>query len=223
MCKMENTVKVHPQWSEECWLPLLQLYLRKPVGVKAMYSRQLVSLSMDLHIPPRYLYRQMFRLRCRETPAIGQLWDKYAGNEKRLRKAVNMFWKMRGFYSGGLFYEGVSTYETFEPDFRAVPGCGEFKPVMLIMILELYFRLTPATMTSDTEEVRELAHMMRTSADSVVEVMGHFRLCDPFFNEGGTDTPSPLADACRSVWQRYGNGSPDELSAFAAQLRDYFK
>ena len=28
-------------WHDDYWLLLMQLYLRKPVGVKAMYSRQM--------------------------------------------------------------------------------------------------------------------------------------------------------------------------------------
>ena len=39
-------------WSDDYWLLLMQLYLRKPVGVKALYSRGLVQLALELHIEP---------------------------------------------------------------------------------------------------------------------------------------------------------------------------
>ena len=50
-------------WSDDYWLLLMQLYLRKPVGVKALYSRGLVQLALELDIEPRVLRAQMFRQR----------------------------------------------------------------------------------------------------------------------------------------------------------------
>ena len=77
-------------WSDDYWLLLMQLYLRKPVGVKALYSRGLVQLALELHIEPRVLRAQMFRLRQIDAPVIQQLWDKYATHPARLRKEVNL-------------------------------------------------------------------------------------------------------------------------------------
>ena len=51
------------KWEDEFWLPLIQLYLRKPVGVKPMYSKNMVKLALELHIPPHTLYEKMFLLR----------------------------------------------------------------------------------------------------------------------------------------------------------------
>ena len=31
------------KWQDEYWLLLMQIYLQKPVGVKPMYSRQMVN------------------------------------------------------------------------------------------------------------------------------------------------------------------------------------
>ena len=42
----------HPLWNEEYWLLLLQLYQKKPMGVKPLYSKGMVDLSLELHIPP---------------------------------------------------------------------------------------------------------------------------------------------------------------------------
>ena len=47
-------------WSDEYWLLLMRLYLRKPEGVKPMYSKEMVKLALELHIPPQFLYEQMF-------------------------------------------------------------------------------------------------------------------------------------------------------------------
>jgi hypothetical protein len=51
------------RWQDEYWLLLMQLYLKKPEGVKPLYSKGLVNLSMELHIPPQFLYEQMHELR----------------------------------------------------------------------------------------------------------------------------------------------------------------
>ncbi|MBQ4147965.1 MAG: hypothetical protein II593_08310 [Prevotella sp.] len=41
-------------WSDEYWLLLMRLYLRKPEGVKPMYSKEMVKLALELHIPPQF-------------------------------------------------------------------------------------------------------------------------------------------------------------------------
>ena len=40
------------QWQDDYWLLLMQLYLKKPVGMKPKYCRSLVELSLELHIAP---------------------------------------------------------------------------------------------------------------------------------------------------------------------------
>lgn len=37
----------HPLWNEEYWLLLLQLYQKKPMGVKPLYSKGMVDLSLN--------------------------------------------------------------------------------------------------------------------------------------------------------------------------------
>lgn len=51
--------------------------------------------------------------------------------------------------------------------------------------------------------------------------METFQTFDPYLNRSKAQ-PSPLTDECRRVWQRYGNGNPEELSSLAAQLKAYF-
>lgn len=221
LTKLMIIMAVHPLWSDEYWLPVIQLYMRKPVGVKPIYSRGMVELSLELHIPPQYLYEQMFRLRRLDTLRISRLWDKYSGSPKRLAKDVAKLRQMRGFFSGGEFYNGVAVCETFEQDFRPVHGCEDLTPVMLIIILDLYFRLTPITMVEETPDIQELARLMKIKAARVVEVMDAFRICDPYLAYLG-DSDSALLKSCRRVWQRFGNDTPEKLSAQAAQMREYF-
>ncbi|MFW9607108.1 MAG: hypothetical protein ACMV14_01545, partial [Prevotella sp.] len=74
----------HPLWQEEYWLPLMQLYLKKPVGVKAIYSRAMVELALELNIEPQFLYEQMFWLRQHSTPSLDLLWNKFINHAKKL-------------------------------------------------------------------------------------------------------------------------------------------
>lgn len=211
----------HPLWSDEYWLLLMQLYQRKPAGIKPLYSRGMVELSLELHIPPHYLYEQMFSLRRAATPRLGRLWATYGDNPRRLSRDVKVLRSMAGFSNAALFYDGVAMHESFERDFRPMPSCGQLMPMMLIIILDQYFRLTPATMVRNTPEIAELSKLMGIKSDVVVEVMETFQTFDPYLNRSKAQ-PSSLTDECRRVWQRYGNGNPEELSSLAAQLKAYF-
>lgn len=212
---------MHPLWEDTYWLILLQLYLKKPVGVKALYSRALVDVGMELHIPPTFLYQQMFHIRRLDTPSMKMLWETYAAHPKRLAKEVGKLRTMCGFGQPDAFYEGVDIHETFESDFRPVSVSCPLTPTMLIMILDLYFRLTPITMVDETPEVVELSRLMGIDVQHVVAAMEAFQLCDPYLAR--PQQPHELLEPCRRVWNRYGNGNPEELSSMAAQLSAYFK
>ena len=153
------TVK-HSSWSDEYWLLVMQLYLRKPVGVKPLYARDTVNLGLELHIRPQVLYEQMFRLRQLEEPKLEKLWDTYADNSKKLARGVKLLRRMKGFGQADTFFQGVEVNESWEKDFRPV-GSTTITPVMLILILDLYFRLIPATMVAETPEIAQLAKMLR--------------------------------------------------------------
>lgn len=211
----------HPLWSDDYWLLLMQLYLKKPVGIKPIYSRQMVDLSIELHIPPQVLYRQMFSLRQMETPYLERLWKRYGSSPKRLGRAVDSLRHMSGFNDAKAFYQGVEVNETFEKYFKPIPSCPDLKPVMLIMILDLYFRLTPITMTAETPEVIQLARLMHVPASRVVEVMAIYQCCDPFLKHR-LQANNELSDLCKATWDKYGNDDPEKLSAEAAQLKEYF-
>lgn len=210
------------EWREEYWLPLLQLFLEKPVGVKPLYSKGLVGLSLRLHIEPQNLYERMFALRNRTDSSVKQLWKRYGRNHKRLAHDVERASQMEGFGHPANFYEGVEVSESFEKMFRPISGYPDLMPVSLVMILDLYFRLIPNTMVAETPEVRELAKLLGVAPALVAEVMDVFCFIDPYLNRADMMI-SRLLEPCQMVWNQYGNGSPQQLSATAAQLRDYFK
>ena len=55
--KLVGIMAKNSQWQDDYWLLLMQLYLQRPVGLKPMYSRRMVDLSLELHISPDQLFR----------------------------------------------------------------------------------------------------------------------------------------------------------------------
>lgn len=210
------------KWQEDYWLLLMQIYLQKPVGVKPMYSREMINLCMELHIEPNLLFNKMCELANLDTPRIEHFWESYGSNPRKLARAVSLWREMRGFNNADAFYQGVETSESFEKDFKPVAEGQTLTPVMLILILDLYFRLTPITMVKDTPEVQELARLIKLSVPEVVEVLETFQYCDPYLKRKG-EPSALLIEPCRQIWRRFGNADTEELVSFANQLKEYFK
>lgn len=209
-------------WSDDYWLLLMQIYLQRPVGVKPMFHRKMVELSLELHLPPHFLFNKMCQIANLETPRIEHIWETYGRNPKKLARAVSLWREMRGYGHANAFYEGVEIQETFELDFKPVAEGLVMTPVMLVLILDLYFRLTPVTMVPETPEVQELAKLIKVRPQEVTEVMDVFQYCDPYLNRKD-QVDSPLSSPCHEIWRRYGNAEPEQLASYAEQLKDYFK
>lgn len=209
-------------WHDDYWLLLMQLYLRKPVGVKPLYSREMVNLSMELHIAPQALQNRMQQIARLDTPRIERIWQTYSNNPRRLARAVRLLREMKGFGAAGEFYEGVEVQETFERDFRPLADDERFTPAMLILILDLYFQLTPSTMVSATPEVGALARLLGLKAVDVVQVLDVYQICDPYL-ERNEVTLSPLLLPCQQIWQRMSDKEPQQLNELANELKAYFK
>ena len=144
----------------------MYLYLKKTSGVKPLYSRHLVDLAMELHLPPKYLYRKMFQLRRLSTPRLERLWNTYYDKPEKIAKGIMMLRQMNGFNNAEEFYEGVEINESFVNDFKPLRTAPDIKPVTLVLILDLYFRLTPNTMVEETPEIQELARLTKVSTES---------------------------------------------------------
>lgn len=209
------------KWHDDFWLLLMQIYLRKPVGMKPVYSREMVTLALELHIPPQVLVSKMQEIATLDTPRIERIWQTYSGNPRKLARAARLLREMKGFGRADEFYEGVEVNETWEKDWGALPENPQLTPVMLVLVLDLYFRLTPATMVKETPEVQELARTLKLSSSEVVELLEVFQHCDPYLNRRDV-TFSPLLLPCQNIWQRYGNGDTEALAALASQLTAYF-
>lgn len=207
-------------WSDEYWLLLMRLYLRKPEGVKPMYSKEMVKLALELHIPPQFLYEQMFRLRQLDTPRLERLWETYSKNPNKLARGIKKLRQMKGWRDE--LFDGVEIIESWELDFKPLPVHTGIMPITLIIILDQYFRLTPITMVKDTPEIQELAKLLKLKPELIVEIMEIFQLCDPYLNKDMMIVDD-LLHPCQQIWKRYGNDNPQKLAAYAAQLKEYFK
>ena len=210
------------KWQDEYWLLLMQIYLQKPVGVKPMYNRKMVELSMELHIAPNILFNKMCQIANLETPRIEHIWETYGNNPRKLARAVSLFREMNGFNNASLFYEGVETAESFEKDFKPIAEGEKLTPVMLILILDEYFRLTPITMVPETPEVQQLARLLKLKPQEVVDVLEVFQYCDPYLKHKDAMT-NPLLAPCQLIWRRFGNANTEDLASYAEQLKEFFK
>jgi hypothetical protein len=157
-----------------------------------------------------------------DTPRLERIWQTYAENPRRLARAIRLWREMKGFNNSEAFYDGVELNEGFERDFRPLEEDERYMPVMLILILDLYFRLTPQTMVAETPEIQELARLMKLKAADVAEVMEVFQYCDPYLNRRGVIF-HPLLIPCQEIWRRYGNSDVETLASYAEQLKAYFK
>jgi len=209
-------------WHDDYWLLLLQLYLKKPVGKKPLYSQDMINLSLELHIAPQVLQNRMDQLARLDTPRIERIWQTYSNNPQRLARAVSLFRQMKGFGAAEEFYEGVEVQETFERDFRPLAEDARFMPAMLIIILDLYYQLTPATMVTNTPEVVELARLLRLKPADIVMVLDVFQICDPYLGRSEV-TLSPLLVPCQQVWQRMSDKEPQQIHDIAEEMKTYFK
>lgn len=210
------------KWHDDYWLLLMQIYLRKPAGVKPLYSRDMVKLALELHIHPQVLATKMQQIGSLDTPRIERIWNTYVDNPRKLTRAVHLLREMKGFGRADEFYSGVEVNETWERDWQPIDGQERLTPVMLILVLDLYFRLTPATMVKATPEVQQLARLIGITTDEVVSLLEVFRHCDPYLRHH-TVPANPLLEPCRAIWQRYGNDDTEKLASLAEQLKEYYR
>jgi hypothetical protein len=209
------------KWNDEYWPLLVWLYKRKPEGVKAVYSHELTDIAMHLHIHPSELHRKMMELRNPKTPYLKHVLEEYQ-SQRKLNKAVKTLMEKEGYGTSGRYYDEVDTNESWELDFRPLEARNDIMPVQLIIILDQYFRLTPTTMVTQTEEIQDLAKLMKMPAALIVQIMEIYQFCDPYLNRSDMMI-DPLLFPCQEIWNRYGNEDTVKLEALAAQLKEYFR
>ena len=61
-------------WNDDYWLLVVQLYLRKPVGLKPLYSKVMIDLCSEIHVSPSEVYSKMEAIDKLQTPRVERLW-----------------------------------------------------------------------------------------------------------------------------------------------------
>ena len=84
-------------WHDDYWLLLIQAFLKKPVGLKPLYSSTMVNLSLELHITPQALRKRMQQIAKLSTPRIERIWNTYSSKPKSLERAASLLRSMKGF------------------------------------------------------------------------------------------------------------------------------
>ena len=82
-------------WNDDYWLLVVQLYLRKPVGLKPLYSKVVIDLCSEIHVSPSEVYSKMEAIDKLQTPRVERLWRTYSGNPSKLRRAVELLRQMK--------------------------------------------------------------------------------------------------------------------------------
>lgn len=209
-------------WSDDYWLLLAQVFLRKPAGIKPTYCRDMVGLALELHIAPEALATRMRLMADVPTPRIERMLNTYRDNPARLSRLVKRLRGMKGFNNAAEFYDGVETTETFERLFKPVADDTELTPLMLTLVLQLYFLLTPITMVAETPEVVQLAKLLKQKPQTIANALIVYQHCDPYLNRKDT-TSSTLFPACKQLWNKYASTAPKLLDSDVEKFSEYFK
>lgn len=210
------------KWNNDCWLLLMQSYMKKPVGLKPVGTKDMVELAMELHVTPKLLGEKMAELDKHESPSLQKIWCTYHDNTRRLNRDAKLVRKMMGFGDAGLFYEGVETDDSMCHSFLPVDKTTDLSPAMLTLVLRLYFSLTPGTMVENTPEVEELAQCMKTTQQSVVQALEMFQTFDPILKREPAPE-SPLKEQAKLLWNKYYNDAHDTLNKKANEIEAYFE
>ena len=96
--------------------------------------------------------------------------------QKKLQKDAKRIRKMKGFGKPEEFYEGVTTEETFEKDFKLIERATDLTPIALIIVLNLYFHLTPITMTEGNSRSERSSTITKHNSSSCCGNYGRLSL-----------------------------------------------
>ena len=213
-------------WTNEYWPLLIQAYLAKPEGPKSQWSRWAVDLAMELHLRPADIADRMKTIDTHATPAVERLLTHYKAHPRRLQRDADSLHSMAGFGASAAFYDGVETAaQGFEALYRPTGGTP-YTPAMLIIMLDLYFRLIPATMVETTPEVRDMARRTRLTEAEVTEVLHTYLYVDPASRKRSDDALaafSPLTALCASTWHSLADGDPATVASEAQKFYEYYR
>lgn len=210
------------KWSDQYWPLLIKAFLQKPEGPKAEGSKPVVDLAGELHIAQEIIYEKMLLLSRHESPLLQKLWDRYANNPRRLNRDIKRLRQLSGFGDADLFYEGVEqTTKPTQRIFLPVSPETRMTPAILILILHVYFTLTPNCMVESTPEIVELSKLTKTPAEEIVKFMKVYQTFDPILRRNPA-VLSPIIHQAREIWDKYYELSQSRFDKDVEKIKAYF-
>ncbi len=176
------------KWTKEESILVLDLYFKKPVGMKKKDSLQILDLAKTIGRSPSAVYRRMYEF-LRWYPTIPLPFYDDLEDES---DPFQPFWN-------GYFLDLKKLHkdaESFLSDIR-----------VYTLTLHLYFQLIPDTMTPKVPEVIALAKMVKRPPALIVEILHNYLSCDPFMRGKAPQASTSLHKLCRIIWERYEKNS----------------
>lgn len=191
------------KWTKEESILVLDLYFKKPVGMKKKDSLQIFDLAKTIGRTPNAVYRRMYDF-LRWYPTIPLLFYDDMEDEN---DSFQPFWNEYFLDSKKLHKDA----ESFLSDIR-----------VYTLTLYLYFHLIPDTMAPKVPEVVALAKMVKRPPAFIVEILHNYLSCDPFMCGKVPQASCTLQKICRLIWERYDKNA-SKLTAATEYITAYYK
>lgn len=209
------------KWSDQYWPLIIKAWLQKPEGTKSKDSKTVVDIANELRIDQDVICEKMTLLDKHESPLLQKLWKMYAKNPRRLNRDIKNLRQLSGFGDAEMFYEGVETARPVARIFLPVTPDSRMTPAILILILHVYFTLTPNCMVESTPEIIELAQLTKTPVEEIVKFMKVFQCFDPILQR---EPPvlSPIIHEAREIWEKYYELPQSRFDKDVEKIKEYF-
>ena len=180
---------------------------------------------MQLHLKPADIVDRLDTVHTHSNAQVERLLVHYTAHPKLLRRDAGLLASMSGFGNSSAFYDGVATAEPhFVRMYRPMHGTP-YTPAMLTVMLDLYFRLVPATMVPTTPEVVDMARRTGLAVEQVIEVLHTFLYIDPCARHRDGSAPACaalLTTLCGNVWHDLDDGNPMTVAREAEKYLQYY-
>ncbi len=191
------------KWTKEESVLVLDLYFRKPVGMKKKDSPLILDLAQTIGRTPSAVYRRMYEF-LRWYPTIPLFYCEDVEDEN---DPFQPFW-----------HEYFTDSKKLHKDAEAY--LSEIR--IYTLTLHLYFHLLPDTMVPKVPEVVALAKLVRKPVNTIVEILHNYLSCDPFMRGKTQQASTTLEKLCSLVWKRYEGNLP-KLNSAAEHITAFYQ
>ncbi len=191
------------KWTKEESILVLDLYFKKPAGMKKKDSPQILDLANTIGRTPNAVYRKMYGF-LRWYPTIPLLFYDEVEDEN---DPFQPFWN-----------EYFLDPKKLNRDAKAI--LSDIR--VYTLTLYLYFHLVPNTMAPKVPEVVALAKLVKRSPAFIVEILHNYLSCDPFMRGKATQASTTLQKTCRLIWERYDKNI-SKLATTVEYITSYYQ